>query len=126
MSVNYNVTVRTNRLQQVVNAIDGGGGSGVLRLLDGGGNILSSFQLATPSATVAGGVATFNGLSLIDPSAAASGATTAARIEDFVGSQIITGLTVGTSSASDIVMSPTNVIAAGQVVAIAAATITGN
>lgn len=126
MSVNYNLTVRTNRLQQGINATDAGATNGWLRLLNSGGTILASFQLARPSATAANGVATFNGLSLIDPAATGGDFATAARTEDGDGNTIISGLTVGTGSTSDIVMSPTNFITAGQTVAITAASITGN
>ncbi len=128
MSVDYNLTVRNQRLQQGINAIDAGPSNGFMRILDGGGNVLSSFQLSRPSATVNGGVAYFNGLSLIDAAAAASGVAVGARIEDSTGTVVISGLVVnGISSAvTDIFMSPNSVITAGQTVAITAATITGN
>ena len=122
MSVNYNITVRTNRLQQVINAIDAGASNGFMRLLDIGGNILSSFQLSRPSAVAANGVATFNGLSLINPSAARSGAAVGMRVEDSSGNVVISGLAANT----DFFMSPNSTITAGQTVAITAATITGN
>lgn len=126
MPVDYNLTVRTNRLQQGINATDAGASNGWLRFLNSGGTVLASFQLARPSATAANGVETFNGVSLIDPAAVGGDYATAARTEDGDGNIIISGLTVGTGSTSDIVMSPTNYITAGQTVAITAATITGN
>lgn len=126
MSVNYVTSVLTNRLQIVITAIDAGATNGNMRLLNAGGSILSSLQLARPMGVASGGVLTFSGLSLIDPAAAASGTATAARVEDGDGNTIISGLTVGGSSAADIVMSPTRNIIAGQTVAITAATITGN
>lgn len=129
MSVDYNLTVRTNRLQQGINATDAGSTNGVMRLLDSGGNILSTLELARPSATAANGVATFNGLSLVDPAAAASGFATAARTEDGDGTVVISGLTVGAASPGasyDILMTPSNLIIAGQTVAITAASITGH
>jgi hypothetical protein len=127
LSVDYNTTVLTNRLQVVIDDIDDGATNGWLRLLDIGGNVLSSLQLARPMGIAANGVLTFLGLSLIDPAAAADGTAARARVEDGDGNTIISGLTVGTvGSTSDIVMSPTNFITAGQTVAITAATITGN
>ena len=126
MSVNYSITVLTNRLQQVVNAIDAGATNGVLRLLNSGGTTLSSLSLARPCGVAASGVLTFSGMSLIDPAAVATDSATSARVEDGDGTTIISGLTVGTGSTSDVVMSPTNFITAGQTVAITAATITGN
>lgn len=125
MSVNYNTAVLNARLQEVADAIDAGGSAGVLRLLDGGGSILSSLPMNFPCGAVAGGVLTFTGMSLIDPSAAGSGSVAAARCEDSTGTTVISGLTVGTTLA-DIIMSPTNLITAGQVIAITAASITGN
>jgi len=127
LSVDYNITVRTNRLQQVVNAIDAGATNGVMRLLNIGGTTLSSLSLARPCGVAASGVLTFSGMSLIDPAAVATDSAKFARVEDGDGNTIISGLTVGTvGSTSDIVMSPTNFITAGQTVAITAATITGN
>lgn len=125
MPVDYTVAVINSRLTQVVNAVDANG-NGVLRLLNGG-SIVSSFQLARPSMTVSAGVATFNGLSLIDPSAV-GGTATSARVEDGAGNVIITGLVVNNTASPppDIILTPTNVIAAGQVVALTAASITGH
>jgi hypothetical protein len=124
MSVNYATSVITNRLQQVVNGMDGGGASGSMHFLDSGGNILATVTLDFPSGTVVGNTLTFNGLSLVDLSVAVSGDAVAARIEDSTGSPIISGLTVGTAN-TDIVLSPSNTLVAGQVLALQAATITG-
>ena len=126
MSVNYSPSVITNRLQQVLNAIDGGASNGFMRILDAGGNILSSLQLARPSAINANGVLTFQGMSLIDPSAAGTGQAIGARFEDSSGNIIISGLTIGSSVSADIQMTPNNQINAGQTVAVTAATITGH
>jgi len=127
LAVDYNVPTLTARLQQVINAIDAGPSSGFMRLLDGGGNILSSFQLSNPMGIANNGVLTFNGLSLIDPSAAGNGQAAAGRCETSAGIVIISGLTVGgPGSTSDIVLSPNTTITAGQTVAVTAASITGN
>jgi hypothetical protein len=124
--VNYTQTVINNRLQQVVNAVDANG-NGFLRLLNGSNGLVSSFQLQRPSMSVAGGVATFNGLSLIDP-VAVGGTAVGARVEDGIGNIVISGLVVNNtaSPAPDIILSPSNIIAAGQAVALTAATITGH
>lgn len=127
MSVNYPVSILNQRLTNVANAIDAGGGNGVMRLLDSGGGILSSLALSRPAATVANGYLTFNSLPLIDPAAAASGNAAFSRIEDSLGNIVISGLTVtGISTSADIAMSPSNVITAGQTVAISFASIQGN
>lgn len=126
MSVNYNTSVINQRLQVVVNAIDAGPSNGFIRVLDNASNVLSSFQLSRPMGIVSAGVLTFNGLSIIDPSAAASGIPTAARCEDSTGVIVVSGLTVGLSTTYDILISPAQLITAGQTVALTAATITGN
>jgi len=126
MSVDYSVAVINSRLQQVVNATDAGVGPGVLRLLDSVGGTLSSLALSKPSGTVSNGVIQFLGLSLIDPAAAAGGFAVAARVEDSAGTTIYSGLSVGTSTASEVILSPTNLITAGETIAITAATITGH
>src|SRR5262249_6683336 len=125
MSVDYSLAVRNARLTAVLSAIDAGAGHGVLRLLNSVGGVLSSIALAKPSGSASGGVLRFLRLSLIDPAAAASGTAVGARIEDSTGATVIADLTVGTGG-TDIVLSPTNAIVAGQTVAITAATITGN
>ena len=128
MSVNYNTTTINTRLQAVVTAIDGGGSNGVLRILDGSNNILSSPALSRPCGFVTGGVLTFNSLPLVDPAASASGPAAAARIEDSAGNVIVSGLTVGLVGV-DILISNglgTTLISSGQTVAVTAATITGH
>lgn len=126
MPVDYSVAVINNRLQQVVNAVDANG-NGVLRLLNSGNGIVSSFTLQVPSMSIAGGVATFNGLSLLDFSAV-GGTAVGARIEDGVGNIVVSGLVVNNTASPppDIILTPTNTIAAGQAVALSAATITGH
>lgn len=126
MSATYTTPIINTRLQAVVTAIDAGASSGILRLLTAFGSVLSSIQLAKPSGSVASGIIQFAGLSLVDPAASASGTATAARIEDSTGATVVSGLTVGTSSAFDIVLSPTAAIVAGNTIAITAATITGH
>lgn len=125
MSVNYNVSVRNTRLQDVATAIDAGGSNGSLQLLDGSGNVMSTLTLARPCGTVAAGILNFSGLPLTDSAAASGGSATAARVRDSTGTVVISGLTVGTA-ATDIILSPTNQIVAGQTVSITAANITGN
>lgn len=126
MSVNYTVPILTNRLQIVATAIDAGATNGALRLLDAGGNTLSTLSLARPCGVVAAGVLTFSGMSLIDPAATGGAIATRARVDDGDGASVISGLTVGADPSNDVVMSPTAFITAGQTVAITAASITGN
>jgi hypothetical protein len=124
LSVDYNVNVLTNRLQQVLNAIDAGAAAGFMRLLDPGGNVLSSIRLFFPCGTVSNGVLTFK-VPLIDAGVTTGGLATGARCEDANGVVVFSGLTINTINA-DINLSPTNVLVAGQILAITAASITGN
>lgn len=126
MSITYNTATLNSRLSAVVTNIDAGPASGILRLgTSGMALILSSITLAKPSGTAAGGVLTFLGAPLVDPAAANSGTFAAARIEDSTGTIVASGLTIGLSSAFDIVMSSLSVTA-GQSVSITSATITGH
>jgi hypothetical protein len=127
MTVVYPSSVINTRLQDVVNAIDGNG-TGSMQILDSGNNVLSTLALSLPSGTVSAGVLTFNNLPLVDPAAAASGFATGAKIEDAFGNVVISGLTVG-QGGTDIFLTNglgTTFIAAGQTVAVTAATITGH
>lgn len=120
MPVIYPVNVLNSRLQQVVNAIDAGVSNGFLRLIQLGGAVVASFQLARPCATIAGGVLTFTG-TLIDP-AAAGGLVGGGIVTDGNGNVVISGLLLNT----EIFLSPTPNVNPGQTVSITSATITGN
>lgn len=129
MSVIYPLSLINTRLGDVVAAIDDGPAAGNLQLLDASGNVLSTLALSDPVGIVSNGVLTFTGMSLVDPAAARSGAASTAQITDSLGVVWISGLTVGTASPGatfDILLSPTNVIVAGQTIAITSATITGH
>lgn len=122
MAVNYSTSVKNNRMTQVVNAIDGGSGNGVLEIRTAGGStLLASITLAKPCATVASGVLTLAGTPL-SATAAASGTAAMARIKDSAGTLIVDNLTVGIA-ASDIVINTTSV-SASQTVSLASGTLT--
>ena len=85
MSIVYAVTLRNNRLQQVINAIDGGAGNGRIQIGTAGmGLVLSTVTLLKPCATIAAGVLTFSGTPL-SAAAAQSGVAAAAQITDSTG-----------------------------------------
>ena len=88
-------------------------------------SILATFTLSNPIAGAAtgAGVLTLSGFPRSDTSADASGTAAAARIRTATGgTDIITGLTVGTSAA-DIILDSVS-ITAGQTVTLNSATIT--
>jgi hypothetical protein len=124
MTVTYSVTAINDRLLGVVTAI--GAGNFVLK---SGATTISTIALQNPCGTVSGGVLTFTG-TLLDTSAAATGAVNTAVINSSDGLTQVSGLTVGIPlSGADVVISNglnSTVITAGQVVALLSAQITGS
>lgn len=122
MSAVYNTTLKNTRMTDVVTAI---GATGYLNFYSATPTLLASLPLANPAGTVTGGVLTFTGMPITDSSADATGTAVSATVSTAIdggGTVVITGLTVGTS-ATDIVLSSTNIVA-GQPVTITAASIT--
>jgi len=120
MSVVYNTTLKNTRMTDVVTAL---GTAGKIKIGTAGmAVVLSTINLSNPAGTVTGGVLTFSGVPLTDPTAANSGTAAAAILTDSSNVTIISGLTVSSSS-GDIVISSTNVVA-GQPVTLTAASIT--
>lgn len=121
MSATYTTAVKDARLNAVTTAI---GATGVLEIgTTGMGAILATIPLANPAAPAAsGGVLTFS-MPQSDTSADNTGTAAAARIRTASGgTDIVTGLTVGTSGA-DIILDSVS-ITAGQTVTINSGTIT--
>ena len=122
MAVTYTTAVKNARLDAVTSAI---GPTGVLEIgTTAMGTVLATISLNNPAAAAAsGGVLTLSGFPKSDTSADATGTAAAARIRTAGGgTDIITGLTVGTSGA-DINLDSLS-ITAGQTVTINSATIT--
>lgn len=120
MSVTYNTTLKNTRMTDVVTAL---GSAAKLKIYTAGlVTLLAQINLANPAGSVSGGVLTFSGTPLTEASADASGVAAAAKLVDGSGTDIITGLTVGTAS-TDIVLSSVNIVG-GQPVTITSASIT--
>jgi len=121
MAVTYTTAVKNARLDAVVTQI---GSAGVLEIgTTSMGTVLATIVLGNPAGTTSGGILTFSGFPRSDTSADATGTAAAARIRTASGgTDIITGLTVGTS-ASDINLDSVS-ITTGQTVTINSATIT--
>jgi len=123
MAVTYSTAVKNARLLAVRDQIDAGSGPGVLQIGTAGmATVLADITLSDRSATAASGILTFSGFPKSDSSANATGVAAAARIRDSAGTDVITGLTVGTSG-TDIILDNTS-INAGQTITINSATIT--
>lgn len=120
MAVTYTVAVKNARLSAVVAQI---GSTGVLEIGTAGmATILATITLNATAGTAATGVLTFSGFPKSD-TADATGVAAAARIRTAPGgTDIVTGLTVGTSGA-DIILDSVN-ITTGQTVTINSASIT--
>lgn len=126
MSLTYATSVINNRLQQVINAIDGGAGSGRIQIgTTGMATVLATTTLLKPCATISSGVLTFSGTPLASI-ASNTGVASAARITDSTGSVVASGLTVGLSSQGlNVVINLINVTA-GSIVTMTSGVITGN
>lgn len=121
MAIIYTVAVKNARLDAVTAQI---GATGVLEIgTTGMGTILATINLPNPAAPAAsGGVLTFT-MPQSDLSADNTGIAAAARIRTASGgTDIITGLTVGTSGA-DVIVDNVN-FAQGQRIDVNSATIT--
>ena len=120
MAVTYPAAVKNARLSAVVTAI---GTAGKIEIGTAGmASVLAVIDLGNPAGTVSGGILTFSGFPRSDTSADASGTAAAARIRDSGNTDIVTGLTVGTSAA-DIILDSV-AITAGQTVTLNSASIT--
>ena len=125
MALTYNVNLKNDRLQKVIDHTDAGAGVGVLVIgtsaLAGATGVLCSIALAKPSGTKTGGVLTLAGLPKAGV-AGAAGTAAKAEIRDSTGVVVASGLTVGTTG-TDIIINSTG-IALGQTVQINSGTIT--
>lgn len=121
MAITYTNAVKQDRMDAVAALIDAGTGPGYIEI--GTAAMATVLCTITFDATCAGaatgaGVLTFSSFPKSDTSAAATGTAAAARIRDSAATDIITGLTVGTTG-TDIILDNTS-IAATQTVTIAA------
>jgi hypothetical protein len=133
MSITYSTTVGNNRLQTVIDAIDGktfvtGSGTGAAgslvigtSALSGATGVLATIPLSLPCGTKSGKVLTIAGVPL-STTASASGTAAKAELRNSSGTVIADGLTVGTSSADVIVVSTT--VGSGQTLSVTSAAIT--
>lgn len=121
MATTYTTAVKTLRMTAVRDAIDVGG-AGYIEIGSAGmASILATIALSAVSGTVTGTVLTFT-MPKSDLSADNSGTAAAARIRRADATDIVTGLTVGTSG-TDIVFDSV-AFTATQTVTLTSATIT--
>ena len=124
MAVTYSTAVKTARMEAVVAAI---GTSGKLVFLTSADAVVCTFTLAATAGTVTAGVLTFSDANggtagILNTTGSANGVVAKAKITTSANVDVITGFTVGTSSA-DFIIDNTN-IAVGQAVTVTSASIT--
>jgi hypothetical protein len=133
MALAFSTTIRTNRITQVLNAIDGGAGAGLWRIYDGSRpstcgtatTLLAEITLQDPSGTVASQQLTFdNTPGMTDSSANATGTATWFRIVDSTGTCCVDG-DCGTSG-SDLNLNSTSINSGVQVTVSSAVITEGN
>lgn len=133
MAVVYSSTLKSKRMQLVADLIAGKtaaastgtatAGNLVIgtSALSGATGVLATVALSTTPFTESGGVLTLQGTPLT-ATASATGTAAKAEIRDNAGNVIVSGLTVGTSSADVIV--GTTAITSGQTVSVSSGTLT--
>lgn len=109
MPIVYSVSLRTTRMEDVRDSIDGGGGAGSIEICTAGyGAVIVEVQLAYPCGEVVDGVdLDFNYDGALTSVASGTGTAAAARIKDSEGNVIVDGLTVDIEDA-DIILSRVN------------------
>jgi hypothetical protein len=124
MAVTYNATLKSLRMQDVIDAIDANAANGYLEIgTSGFASTLATIEFQSTSATESGAVLTISGTPLSDTNAAATGTAAEARIRDGGANNIVTGLTVGTDGGNNVIIDSTS-ITAGQTVTLNSGTIT--
>lgn len=127
MSVTYTTAVKQARMAAVVTAI---GTSGLLKLFAADGTtLLATFTLAATAGDTATTPGTLilndqNGAAtgILNTTASAAGTAALAKIQTSTSTDIITGLTVGTTG-TDLILD-NNVLTSGQAITITTGTIT--
>jgi hypothetical protein len=120
MAVNYATTLKTTRMQDVVDAIDAGSSNGVMQIREGS-TLLVEIPLTDPCGVVSGDTLTFDFDPDIEAAAVAAGDPDNARILDSDSNVVVSGLTVGTSGTNVVLDSAS--IANGQIVRVTSGTI---
>lgn len=123
MSVTYTAATKTARMNAVETQIDLGAGAGKLEIGTAGmAVIIATFALNDPAGTVSGSVLTLSGFPKT-VAATNSGTAAVARIRDSNNTDVVTGLTVGTTG-TDIILDNTNINAGQNITVNASPTIT--
>lgn len=133
MAVGYATTLRSNRMTQVINAIDAGASTGKLRIYTATRpatgaaittqTLLAELSFADPCGTVTNGVLTFSALTA-DSSADATGTAAWARVVDSDGNFVMDMSVTATGGGGDIELNTTSILQNGLVQGTATRTLT--
>ena len=124
MTVTYRASLRTARMQLVLDDIDSGAGPGTVEIGTAGfATVIAIFTLSDPSMSLAGDVLTALSMPKVTVGINGGGVAAEARIKNSTGTIILSGLTVGTVG-TNLIISPSTTIADAQTVNLTALTIT--
>jgi len=124
MAVTYRASLRTTRITAVLTDIDSGAGAATVEIGTAGfAAVIAIFTLSDPSGSISGDVLTFLSMPKVTVGINGGGVAAEARIKEFGGTVIVSGLTVGTAG-TNLIISPSTTIADAQTVNLTALTIT--
>src|SRR3990172_12247954 len=124
MAVTYRASLRTARMQLVLDDIDSGAGPGTVEIGTAGfATVIAIFTLSDPSMSLAGDVLTALSMPKVTVGINGGGVAAEARIKEVGGTVILSGLTVGTVG-TNLIISPSTTIADAQTVNLTTLTIT--
>lgn len=122
MAVNYRLSLKTTRMNDVKTDIDSGAGAGYIEICSAAyAAVLATITLTDPCGSVTNDVLTLT-MPHSDVSADATGTAAIARIKESAGTVIVQGLTVGVAAA-DIILTSVG-ITIGDTVTLNSGTIT--
>lgn len=126
MPVTYNDTLRSARMDEVIDAIDANASPANLVITDSSNNVLVTIALAKPSFQE--GTPTAGVITMLDVprsgDATADGTAALARIADGGGTAVVTGLTVSATGAGGEIQLNSTSISTGQTVTLNSGQIT--
>lgn len=122
MAIGLATSLRTNRVTQILNAMDAGAGAAKIRIYNGtrpatGGTattLLAELTCSDPSGTVTNGVFTLSAITQ-DSSADATGTATWFRIVDSTGAFVLDGSVSAIGGGGDLQLGTTSIIATAPV-----------
>jgi len=124
VAVTYRASLRTARMQLVLDDIDSGAGPGTVEIGTAGfATVIAIFTLSDPSMSLAGDVLTALSMPKVTVGINGGGVAAEGRIKNSTGTIILSGLTVGTVG-TNLIISPSTTIADAQTVNLTALTIT--